>query len=64
MIHVWSQPNSKWLSQPNDLKKHRHIHTSVSFMDIKQNFDLVVAEHHSQKAFHILLIVQGLYLKL
>lgn len=26
---------------------YRHAHTSVNFMDIKRNFDLVVAEHHS-----------------
>lgn len=53
--NFWSELNSRWLSQLNDLQRHGSCYNSVNFTNVP-NFDVIVAQS-SSNAQHIHLVL-------
>lgn len=54
--NLWSEPNSRWLSQLNDLQRHENHYNSVNFTNVL-NFDVVQQQSSSINAQQIHLVL-------
>lgn len=48
VINFWSQPSSRWLPQPTQIRKYTNGFNSVNFTDFMLKFRVAVDESHLQ----------------